>query len=83
MKLHETTANLDGLDVLVQYEYTPGEREEGPESRAAGPGYRGNVSLIAVNVCNDKGFGGMVDASYFSADWVAEVEELILMECEE
>lgn len=73
--------HLGPVRVLVEYEYTPGEKAEGPESRWAGPGSAANVVVTRVYIpspVDDE--GAWVDAEYFNADTVAEWESNILLE---
>jgi len=83
MTLRTSTQDLGGVSVLVEYSYEPGEAEEGPESRAAGPGCSASVVVTRVNICNENGYGAMVGSEFFDADTVVRWEELILLECQE
>lgn len=80
MTLRTSTQDLGGVSVLVEYSYEPGEAEEGPESRAAGPGCSASVVVTRVHIMNENGYGGMIGADAFNADIVADWESLILME---
>ena len=83
MSHYATNLPLGDISVWVMFEYTPGEAEEGPESRAAGPGVGASMVCTQVNICNDSGHGDMIDASCFSADQIALWEELALHEMSE
>lgn len=71
---------LGPVRVLCEYEFTPGEREEGPESRHAGPGHAASVIVTRVYIVGAGFIGDWVDAELFDADWVARTEEAILQE---
>ena len=80
MRTLTSSQPLGDIYTIVEYEYTEAEREQGPESRAAGPGYAASVVVTRVNVCNAEGYGCWVDAEAFNADVVALWEENILKE---
>ncbi len=83
MTLRTSRQDLGGASVDVEYEYEPGEREEGPESRAAGPGCAASVTATRVNIVGASGHGCMVPVEHFNADTVAAWEEAILLEHQE
>jgi len=83
MTLRTSRQDLGGASVEVEYEYEPGEREEGPESRAAGPGYAASVTVTRVNICNANGYGSMVGSEHFDAGQLSRWEANILLEHQE
>lgn len=78
-----STQYLGSLPVLIEFDYTPGEREEGPESRAAGPAVGASMVATRVNLCNSSGHGCMVGIEHINADDVALWEENALKEMSE
>lgn len=83
MTIITSTQYLGSLPVLVELDYTPGEREEGPESRFAGPAVGASMVATRVNIVNDKGEGQMVGVEHFNADDVAAWEINALAEVSE
>lgn len=75
-----STQPFGDINILVEYEYDPGEPAEGPESRAAGPGSPASVTIIGVNIIGVSGHGCMVDADEFSESRLAFWREQILQE---
>lgn len=75
---------LGPVEVLCEFECVEAEAEEGPESRAAGPGTSAGVILTRVFIWSRSGLGGeWADAEMFDADWVTETEAAILLEIKE
>lgn len=64
--------HLDDAQILCEYDYEKAEVARGPEHPLPGPGCAALVTITALSVN-----GEWIDPSYFAADTLAHLEQLI------